>query len=83
MARGNSSGFYRQLVAVAVDERVELAGVPIAWQEAARLGQGAEEPAEVELVRPDGNENLVSTEEGNGRSDAMDCGQIAQVLLEI
>src|SRR5271156_5391497 len=51
-------------VAVAKHEREEFAGLPVAGSVAFGLGYGAEQPAEVELVGPSGNVNLVTAEKG-------------------
>ena len=45
---------------MAKHEGEEFEGVPVAGDVTFRFGDGAEEPAEVELVGPDGDVDLVS-----------------------
>ena len=86
--RGNvGAGWLRlevgEAVAVAKHEGEEFEGAPVAGDVAFRFGEGAEEPAEVELVGPDRNVDLVAREEGYGCADAVDGRAIVEVAFEV
>ena len=51
---------FGEAAAVAKHDGEELARVPVARDVAPGFGQGAKEPAEVELVSPDGDVDLVA-----------------------
>src|SRR6266436_9402878 len=72
-----------EAVAVAKHEGEEFEGAPVAGDVAFRLGYGAEEPAEVEPVGPDGDVDLVAAEEGDGGADAVDGRAIVEVAFEV
>jgi hypothetical protein len=72
-----------ETVAVAAHERVEPEGVEVAGNETFRLGERAEEPAEIELVGPDGDVNLIAGEEGDGGADAVNRGTVVERAFEI
>jgi len=71
-----------EAVAVAAHEGVEPEGVEVARDETFRFGEGAEEPAQIKLVGPDGDVDLVAGEEGDGGSDAVDRGTIVERTFE-
>jgi hypothetical protein len=71
------------MAAVAEQEGKELASVPVAGNVEPRLGDGAEEPAEVESVGPDGDVDLVSAEEGYGCTYAMDGRAVVEATLKV
>ena len=60
-----------------------LKALQVAGDVAFGFGDGAEEPAEVELVGPDGDADLVSAEEGDGGADAVDGGAVGEVAFEV
>jgi hypothetical protein len=61
----------------------EFAGVPVAGNVALRFGEGAKEPAEVVLVGPHRDVDLIAAEEGDGSSDAVDSRAVREVALEV
>ncbi len=61
----------------------EFAGGPVAGDVAFRFGDGAEEPAEVELVGPDWYVDLISAEEGDGGADAVYGRTVGEVSFEV
>jgi hypothetical protein len=69
--------------AVVEHESEEFAGRPVAGNVALGIGDGAEEPAEVEAVGPDGDVYLIATEEGNGGADTVNGGAVGEVAFEI
>jgi hypothetical protein len=84
------SGLFDQLglefgeaVSVAAHEGVEGAGMPVTGDVAGWFGEGADEPAEVEFVGPDGDVNLVAREEGDGCADAVDGGAVVEIAFEV
>ena len=74
---------FGETAAVPEHDREEFAGVPVAWDVTLRFGEGSKEPAEIELVGPDGDVNLVAREEGDGGADAVDGGAIGKIAFEI
>src|ERR1700678_2561373 len=82
--RRRELGFERgELAAVAEQEGEKFAGVPVAGDVALWLGDGAEEPAEVILVGPDGDADLIAAEEGDSCAEAVDGGALGEVSLEV
>ena len=69
--------------AVAAHEVEELSCLPVAGAVTLRLREGAEEPAEVVLVGPYGDVDLVAAEEGYGGADAVDSGAVGEVAFEV
>lgn len=72
-----------EAASVAQHDGEEFAGVPIAGDVALRFGEGAEEPAEIVPVGPDGDVDLVPAEERNGGADAVDRWAIGEVAFEV
>ena len=72
-----------EAAAVAKHDGEEFARVPVARDIAFGLGEGAKEPAEVELVGPDGNVDLVAAEEGDGGADAVNGGAVVEFAFEV
>src|SRR3979490_185515 len=72
-----------EAVAVAKHEGEEVEGAPVPRDIAFRFGYGAEEPAEVKLVGPDGDVDLVAAEEGDGGANAVDGGTIGESAFEV
>ncbi len=72
-----------QAAAVTEHEGQEFAGVPVSGNVAFGFGEGAQEPAEVVLVGPHRDVDLIAAEEGNGSADAVDGGAIGEVALEV
>jgi hypothetical protein len=72
-----------EAVPVAAHEGEEFEGVEVARDETLRLGQRAEEPAEIELVGPDGDVDLVTGEEGDGGPDAVDRRPVRKIAFEV
>ena len=68
---------------MAKHEGEEFEGAPVARDVAFRFGYGAEEPAEVKPVGPDGNVDLVAREEGDGGTDAVDGGTVGEIAFEV
>jgi hypothetical protein len=68
---------------VAEHESQEFAGVPVAGDVALWLCEGSEEPAEVVLVGPYGDVDLIAAEEGDGGADAVNGRAVGEVALEI
>ncbi len=68
---------------MAEHERQEFAGVPVSGNVALWFGEGSEEPAEVELIGPDGDVDLIAAEEGDGGADAVDGGAVGEIALEV
>jgi hypothetical protein len=72
-----------EAIPVATHEGIEFEGVEVAGDVTLRLREGAEEPAEVELIGPDGDVDLVSGEECDGCSDAVYGGAVAERTFEV
>jgi hypothetical protein len=68
---------------VAEHQGEEFAGLPVAGDVALRFGEGAKEPAEIILVGPDGDVDLVAAEEGDGGADAVDGGAASEVAFKV
>src|ERR1700744_2789806 len=67
-----------ETVTVATQERIQFEGIKVAGDEALRLGERAEEPAEIKFVSPNGNVDLVAGEKGDRGTDAVNSGAIAE-----
>ena len=68
---------------MAKHEGEEFEGTPIAGNVAFRFGDGTEEPAEVELVGPDGDVDLIAGEKGDGGADAVNGRTVVERAFEV
>src|ERR1700761_2281104 len=80
-----SRGLYAggETAAVADHKRKELAGVPIARHVTPGIGKAAEQPTEVHAVGPVGDLHLVSTQERNCCSNAVNRGFAVECIAQI
>src|SRR3569833_603843 len=73
----------RELGPVSPQKGYEVRSGEVSRDELPRRGDASEEPDQIELVSPVRDSDLISAEEGNGRSDAVNRRPVAEVALEI
>ena len=74
---------FGKAVSVVEHQGEELSGGPVAGHVAFRFGDGAEEPAQVKLVGPDWDVDLISAEEGDGGAYAVYGWTVGEVAFEV
>jgi hypothetical protein len=72
-----------KLAAIPQNQPQKLARRPVPWRITARFRQRAKEPAEIELIRPLGDMNLIAAQEGYGRSNAVDRRRVAEIAPQV
>ena len=74
---------WRQPIAITPDQRWELARAPEARAIQLRIPQDAQQPPQVETVRPNGNRSLIPGDKTKGSADAVNCGAIGKFTAKV
>ncbi len=81
--RGSSDFEWWHLRAIAEEESGEMTGGPVTGEEAAWVGKSAPEPSEPESINPDGDVDLVASEETDGFAYSVNGRRVREVLLNV